>query len=141
MKRIPQLVVEHKRHIIGALLLSAAIFVALMFVNMLGIGGVNHSALQLGIGLIVAEFGRSIMCFGQKLKRQRLEYGGVFVQGLAWWIWSASFEPGSEVPFWLHYLVPALMIGILPVVVHHAGKHMMAAWIEQEEEGKTAEKS
>ena len=128
MKRIHTLVVEHKRHIIGALLVSLAIFLALMLTNMLGVGGIKNSALQLGLGLAIAEAGRSLMCFGAKLQKTFMEYAGVFIQGIAWWIWSANFEflgntHGSA--FYLHLLAPALLLGFLPVVVHHGGKHLM----------------
>lgn len=128
MKRIHTLVVEHKRHIIGALLVSFAIFLALMLTNVLAVGGIKNSALQLGLGLAIAEAGRSLMCFGAKLQKTFMEYTGVFIQGIAWWVWSANFEflgreEGSA--FYLHLLAPAVLLGTLPVVVHHGGKHLM----------------
>ncbi|CAN5669672.1 hypothetical protein BH10CYA1_BH10CYA1_42030 [soil metagenome] len=129
MKRVQALVLEHKHHIFAALFLSVGIFVALMLVTNTGIGGINQNMVLLFVGLFMAEAGRSLMHFGARLNHIWLEYFGVFVQGLAWWIWSLNLEfmrnlSGTHLV--LNLTLPALIIGALPVVAHHGAKHLIA---------------
>lgn len=137
MKRLHAHVVEHRHHIIGALILSAAIFAALVLVSWTGMGGIKQNPALLLLGLLVSELGRSVMLFGARIKNLVIEYLGVFVQGLAWWIWSLNLEfmnhlSGSS--FKLNLILPALIIGVLPVVAHHGAKHVieLAGWGEEE---------
>lgn len=136
MKRIRHLVVEHRHHILASFILAGAIFAALMLVNHLEIGGIEQHAGLLFLGFIMSECGRSLTCFGVKLKRKRLEHAGVFVQGLAWWAWSINLPFLSRHSGWPlagHLLLPALLIGFFPVIVHHGAKHLCALFSIDEE--------
>lgn len=130
MKNISKLVIAHKHHIIAALVLSLAIFVALTVGNKMGVGGITIQPWLLLSGLLVAEMGRSLTCFGQKLKRGWLEYLGVFTQGLAWWIWSLNlpFLQGKHgFTLVMHMVCPALLLGALPMVAHYATRMSLEA--------------
>lgn len=120
---VATLVALHKRHIIGSVTLSCAIFVALMATKYVGIGGISIKPGLIIGGFVLAEAGRSLTCFGQNLSRTSLEYGGVFIQGLAWWIWSLNLDYLKDkhgVVLCLHLLVPAALMGALPTVFHYA---------------------
>lgn len=129
MKNIGKMVLAHKHHIIGALVLSLAIFVALMVGDNMGLGGLTIHPWQLALGLLIAEAGRSLTCFGARYKRPRLEYCGVATQGMSWWVWSLNmpFIVGQQgFMAVLHLAVPLVLLGALPVVAHYATKH----WLE-----------
>lgn len=128
-KNIRVLVAEHKHHITGALILSAGIYCALVLVTWFGIGGIKQHPWLLLAGFAIAEAGRSFTCFGQQGKRVRLEYLGVLVQGLAWWVWALNLEflgQQQGAAFLAHLLVPAIVIGFWPVAAHHFAKHLVA---------------
>lgn len=129
MRHIKDLVAEHRRHIIASVALSLAIFVALILGQHFGLGGITINPWLLFAGFLLAEVGRSATCFGQQLKRRRLEYAGVFVQGLAWWVWCLNLTflkdmSGRERA--LHLGFSALLIGLLPCVMHYLTQEVLA---------------
>jgi hypothetical protein len=66
-----------------------------------------------------------VTCFGVKLHSRRMEYSGVVIQGLAWWIWSLNFQflEGRHGLDWaLHFFCPAVLLASLTVAAHYARK-------------------
>ena len=83
---------EQRRHITAAFLLAVAIFVALLIIDEMGLGGIDIHPPLLALGLASAEVGRSLTCFGVRYKRVYLECLGVFLQSLAWFAWSLNLS-------------------------------------------------
>jgi hypothetical protein len=119
------MIVAHRRHIIASVALSAAMYFALILIQYLGIGGIQIHPWPLFAGFVLAEGGRTLMYFGERSNRSRTEYFGVFLQGLAWWVWCMNFgflDGKQGASFWLHFLLPGFVLGTLPVVAHYARK-------------------
>lgn len=130
MRHIRVLVLENRHHMLSAFAISAAIFLSLCGVNHMGVGGITISPCLLACGFLFAEIGRSIMCFGVKLKNLRLEYGGVFIQGLAWWVWSLNLnflENKAGLNLVFHLICPAVLLSAMPVAAHYLGKQIIDA--------------
>lgn len=128
MRRIRVLVLENRHHMLSAFTISAAIFLSLCGVNRMGIGGITISPCFLALGFLFAEIGRSIMCFGVKLKNLRMEYGGVLIQGLAWWVWSLNvnfLEGKAGLNLVFHLLCPAALLSAMPVAAHYLGRQII----------------
>lgn len=125
MTSLRSMIIAHRRHIIASIALSAGMYIALMLIQYLGIGGIQVKPWPLFFGFALAEIGRTLMYFGERTERRRTEYFGVFLQGLAWWVWCMNFgfladKEGAD--FWLHLLLPGIVLGTLPVVAHYARK-------------------
>ncbi len=128
MKSLGKKIVEAKQHIIAAMMLSLAIFVAYMVGGKMGLGGVSIQPTLLALGLLFAEAGRSLTCFGIRYKDVKLEYGGLFVQGLSWWVGSLNlqFLAGQKGLYaLLHLLGPLFLLSAFPMVAHYATKYVM----------------
>lgn len=129
MRNLTNLMSIHKKHIIASAAASLAIFCGLLIVQYLGIGGIQINPVLLGLGLILAECGHSMTCFGEKLNVRRLEYSGVLVKGMAWWVWCLNLpflHNTQGYRFVLNLAVPALLLGGLPVAAHYARKEFFA---------------
>lgn len=127
---IKGLVQQHRHRIIISLALSGALFLAMFSGYKLGIGGIVLDPLLLLGGFVLAEVGRSLTCFGQQSKHWWLEHGGVFLQGLAWWVWVLNLpflEGQAGLAWWFHLLAPALLLGLVPVLAHIAMKNALQA--------------
>jgi hypothetical protein len=130
MRQIRVLVSEHRHHMLSAFAVSAAIFLTLCGVNHLGIGGINVNPWLLAGGFAAAEIGRSIMCFGVKLNNTTMEYSGVLIQGIAWWIWSVNFTFLEGKTGWIlvfHLICPAVLLSAMPVTAHYLRKQIIDA--------------
>lgn len=130
MRQIRILVAEHRHHVLSAFAVSAAIFLSLCAAEHLGIGGIAVNPWLLAGGFVAAEIGRSIMCFGVKLSNTPLEYGGVLIQGLAWWIWSVNINFLEDKSGWnlvFHLICPAALLAALPVAAHYLRKQIVDA--------------
>lgn len=128
MSDLRHLLRENKRHIILAVSLSCGIFAGLILAHVLGVGGIQVDPWLLATGLIIAEMGKTLACFGTKKNSWLMEYSGVFTQGLAWWVWSLNtqFLSGHSGYCWLfHVLTPAILLGSLTVASHFATKSLV----------------
>jgi len=125
MNSLKSMLVAHRRHIIASVAMSAAMYLALVLIQYVGIGGIQIQPWLLFAGFVLAEIGRTMMYFGERLDRKVTEYFGVFLQGLSWWVWCmnvdflADKQGGS---FFLHLFLPGVLLGTLPVVAHYARK-------------------
>ncbi len=128
MKNLGKKIFEAKQHIIAAMTLSLAIFVAYMVGGRMGLGGVSIQPTLLALGLLFAEVGRSLTCFGTRYKDAKLEYSGLFVQGLSWWVGSLNLQFLAEqegLSALLHLAAPLFLLSAFPMVAHYATKHLM----------------
>jgi hypothetical protein len=119
----------HKHHVVGALILSFAIVVALIVGQRFGLGGISVHPELLLAGLLVGEAGRSITAIGESNCNRFTEYVGVCLQGLAWWVWTLNWvflssltTPSSLL---LHMALPMVLLTLLPVAAHHLTRHSL----------------
>ncbi len=123
---LKELIAAHKYQILLAFVAAITIFAVLTIGSLFGLGGITIEPGLLLLGLIVSAIATSMDDAGERLGRQSLEYGGVFLQGLAWWIWSLNLPFVKELHTFqgalLHMVAPALLLGALPVVAHFAAR-------------------
>jgi len=144
MRHVKNFALDNGHHIIAAHVMAVAVFLALYAGNKLGIGGIRITPWLLMGGLLLAEVGRSVMCFGAALKRPNLEYFGVAMTGLAWWLWSLDikFLAGKHgLEKLAHFLAPAFLLVLFPVLAHYGRKRMVAILFRKDAEGNDLNKS
>jgi hypothetical protein len=122
----------HFRHIVALVLLSLGTWVVFFTVEYFGIGGIRISSTLLAIGLLVAAFGQSLFDFGNRLQNRILEYAGVFVIGLSWWVWSLNPEyllQQHGLKALINWVVPFLLFGTGPTVFHYINNEVLSEFL------------
>lgn len=125
-RSLKELIAAHKNQVIVAFAVAITIFAALTMGSIFGLGGITIEPGLLLLGLMISAIATSMDDVGERLGMQSLEYAGVFLQGIAWWVWSINLPyvhgittfPGVLV----HVVAPALLLGTLPVVAHYGAR-------------------
>jgi hypothetical protein len=123
-RTLTELIAAHKNQIFMASAVAITIFTVLTLGSLFGVGGITIEPGLLLLGLIISAIATAMDDVGERLNLPKLEYAGVFFQGLAWWVWSINLPFVQEIhtiqAVLLHMVAPALLLGALPVVAHFA---------------------
>lgn len=112
--------------VVGQLIAGCArvlgVFGGLFIAQESGLEGIAIHLHLLLAGLLLSEAGKIMIVLGKGIK---CEYGGVFLQGLAWWVWSLNFPYLNRqfgVLYAFHALAPGLVVGAFCLIVHALGR-------------------
>jgi hypothetical protein len=130
--KLKSLLLMHFRHILALVLLSLGTWVVFFLVEYFGIGGIRISWTLLGAGLMVAAFGQSLFDFGSRLQHRTVEYSGVFMIGLSWWVWSLNPQfllQQHGLKAVAHWMVPFFLFGTVPMVFHYINNGVLSDFL------------